>query len=532
MIAGVTREVDEFDRKIAALQAQVTAFETAIEHFWLEDHEDTREKFLEKVKALEILERSDWFQIRHYHEPPALIENVMSAVCMLMLESDTWKGAQNLLGSCQQNRDDGDTEAVWQEYDVKLKFMLKDFDVFLRAESDTLLTYVGHFLVDPRFKSDNYFLQSFGPAAVRLVDFIWATYAYVKKAKEIKKKYDSARKVKAAIGRFNQSKDVLLDRIDMYEGRASGLREKVRKSGRRKDRWQAKYDKLEELLMKCQEMVVQYTTDDEHEMDDYERMLAEEGEIKGVVDTVMELMKVEVEDENEDPDCDELGMREDGTTLHHMIDSAVRIGRERMFRVGEYKYAGGKLIVNRAVNVKEIQENLGQDMVEQLNFLLNEYPTVVKWKMLDGKVVTKEDLVDCLRCRWTRIDEKEALDAAERTWESVFPKSKHTAFMAIQSRTNFIMSDNAKAEAAIWMEKNREDVKLTEIWMANEFGEDYHEDTAKVALDMKGDKRVGVEIQSMADVWCRLNRGEEQRGPQERSDKALRIPLRLREASI
>ncbi|GMH76037.1 hypothetical protein TL16_g06949 [Triparma laevis f. inornata] len=506
VIAGINREADEFDGKIKALEAQLKSYDMAIETFWLEDHEDTREKFIDLGNNLLKLERSDWFQIRHYHEPPALIENVMSAVCMLMMESDTWKGAQALLGSSQQNRDDGDTEAVWLEYDVKLIFLLKNFDVFLRSEDESILTYVGHFLVDPRFKSDNYFLQSFGPAAVRLVEWIWGAYAYVKKAKQIKKKYDTSRHVKAAIGRFHNSKESLFERAERYEERASGLRERVQKASRRKDRWQAKYDKLEELLMKCQEMVVQYTSDDEHELDEYEKMLQEEGEVKGCVESVMELMIQELELENEDPDVEELGMREDGETLNIMIDKQVSIGREKMFRLGDYKYAGGKLVVTKPINILELQGKLGQDLVEQVNYMMNEYPKVVKWKMLDDTVITKEQLIDCIRCRWSIKDEKEAIDAAARTWETVFPKSKHTAFMAIQSRTNFVMSENAKAEAGIWMERNPEDVKLTEIWMSGEFQEDYHEDTARVALEMKDDKRVGMELQSMADVWCRMNR--------------------------
>jgi len=63
----------------------------------------------------------------------------MSAVCLLMLEDDNWKSAQQLLGSSQQNKDDGDQESIWQEYDVKMIHMLEKFDVFERAEEEGLL---------------------------------------------------------------------------------------------------------------------------------------------------------------------------------------------------------------------------------------------------------------------------------------------------------------------------------------------------------------------------------------------------------
>ena len=507
VIAGIEREVGEVERKIAALEAQETAFAAAIESFWLEDHEDTREIFVQKSKELEKLERSEWFQIRHYHEPPALIENVMVAVCMLMMEPDTWKGAQALLGSSQQNRDDGDTEAVWQEYEVKMLHMLKTFDVFKRASDPSLLAYVGHFLVDPRFKSDNYFLQSHGPAAVKLVEWIWSCYAYVKKSKEIMGKSDARLSVKAAIGRFKQGKEVLLEKAENYETRASGFRERVAKSGRRKDRWQAKYDKLEMLLMKCQEMVVQYTSDDERELDDYERMLAEEGEIKGVVETVVELLTEEVEAENENPDLEELGLEEDGRTLHSLIDKAVSSGRRKMFRLGDYKYSGGRLVVGeRPVDVRQIRGALVADVVEQVNFVLNEFPSTTRWTMLDGTVIKAGLIEDVIRNRWSKLDEKEAIDAAEKTWETIFPKNKHTAFQAVQARTNFIMAESAKQEARIWRERHREEVSWIENWMASEFAEDYHEETARVALEMREDKRVGVDKMAMADVWCRLNR--------------------------
>jgi len=509
VIAGVSREVDEIDRKIVALRAGEKALQMAIESFWLEDHEDTREKFQGKRKDLTTLERNDWFQIRHYHEPPALIENVMSAVCTILMEKDTWKGAQGVLGSSQQNKDDGDKEAVWQEYEVKILHLLEAFDVFARVDDPALLVYIGHFLVDPRFKSDNYFLQSYGPAAVKLVEWIWSAYAYIKKAKQIKKKSDEEKSLHAAIGRFQQQKDGLLEKIESYETRAKGLREKVSKSGRRKDRWQAKYDKLEALLMKCQEMVVQYTSDDEHELDDYEKMIEAEGEIKGTVETVVELMTQEVEGENDDPDIEELGMSEDGRTLDKMLNNVVRIGREKMFRLGDYKYTGGRLIVaegGNVIDVKETQEKLAQDVVEQLNFLLNEYPSTKQWTMPDGSRIKENVIEDVIRSRWSTKDHKDALDAADRKWDLEFSRTNNTAFMSVQARTNFIMSDNAKEEARIWRERHREEVDWIENWMAGEFEQDYHEDTAKVALDMKEDRKIGVDLMAMADVWCRRNR--------------------------
>ncbi len=502
VIAGVNRQIDDVRRKIDALKAQELVFETAIESFWLEDHEFTRDKFDTAVKNLEPLERNDWFQVRHYHEPPALIENVMSAVCMLMMEKDNWKGAQNLLGSSQQNRDDGDQESIWQEYDVKLKYMLKDFDVFARAEAPGLLSYVGHYLVDPRFKSDNYFLQSFGPAAVKLVEWIWATYAYVKKSREIKPKYEGLMAVKGSIGRFQQTIDTYNEKVDMYETRAKSLKAKVAKSGKRKDRWQYKYDKLEELLMNCQEMVTEYTSDDEHELDDYERMLLAEGEIKSTVETLMELMVQDLEDENEDPDPEEIGGKD---ALFKLIDDAVAIGRKRMFRLGDYKFVGGKLVAKeKPVDVWEIQERITGDVRDQINSVLNDYPDSAKWKMPDGSVVGIESIAKVIQHRWTAIDTQEALNSAESKWETIFPKN--AAYMAVQSRTNFIMSEDAKKEAEIWMERHKPEVQWTEEWISNNFEEENHEETARVALEMRVDKKMGVDMMCQADVWCRLNR--------------------------
>ena len=520
VIAGLTRQMNDIQRKISALDGQVLTLETAIESFWLEDHSLSREGFDQACNNLKPLERNEWFQIRHYHEPPGLIENVMSAVCMLMLEKDNWKGAQNVLGSSVQNKDDGDAEAVWQEYDVKMLFLLEKFDVFERTNAPGLMAYVGHYLVDPRFKADNYFLGSFGPAAVKLVEWIWATYAYIKKSKEIHPKYITLMQVNGAIKRFRAGMDQLQEKVDKYESRASALRERVRLTNRRKDRWQMKYDKLEELLMKCQEMVTEYTSDDERELDEYEQMLLADGEAKATCETVIELMLQDVEDENEDPDVDEAGGE---NALFRIIDDAVTIGRKRMFRLGSYKYSGGNLVCERGVNIVEIQEKITKEAMSQINFVLNEYPEVMTWTMPDGEKVRLDTIGDVIRNRWTQLDIDEALNKAVQMWDTKF--GKDASYYAVQSRTNPIMKENAKKEAEIWMSRHKEDVYLTETFMAQEFGEENHEETARVALDMKGDLKMGVEMMAASDVWCRMNRNlvleELDRQNKERAQKFL-----------
>jgi hypothetical protein len=518
VIAGLSRQIDGVQRKIDALAAQVLILETAVESFWLEDHSFSREGFEAACANLLPLERNEWFQIRHFHEPPALVENIMSAVCMMMLQTDNWKGAQNVLGSSQQNKDDGDAEAVWQEYDVKMLFLLKDFDVFLRTEAPGLLSYVGQYLVDPRFKSDNYFLQSYGKVAVLLVEWIWATYAYVKKSKDIFPKYQQLTMLNGAIKRFKSSQDHLQEKIDQYNVRAKGLRERVRTTARRKDRYQMKYDKLEELLMKCQEMVTTYTSDDERELDDYELMLQAEGETKSTCETIMELMIQDVEDENEDPDIDEVGGE---NALFRIIDEAVSIGRKRMFRLGSYKYSGGKLVCERGVDVVEIQNKITMEAMSQINFVLNDFPDRRVWTMPDGSKVSLDTIAMVIRNRWTQLDNDEALNKAEQIWETKF--GKDASYYAVQSRTNFIMAEHVKAEAAIWMSRHKEDVFLTESFMAKEFGEENHEDTARVALEMREDTKMGVELMAAADVWCRMNRqavlDEYAKQNKERADK-------------
>ena len=513
LIAKMMRKVDGIKRKIDALAAQEKTYEMAIESFWLEDTDNTRDNFLEACKNLEPLQRTDWFQLRHYHEPPLLIESVMSAVCLLMLEEDTWKSAQQLLGNSQQNRDDGDQESIWQEYDVKMLHLLENFDVFERTESDGLLSYVGTYLVDPRFKSDNYFLQSFGPAAIKLVEWIWKCYAYVKKAKEIKPKSDSLKALQSARGRFQNNHDLELEGLNKYENRVQPLRKKVSDSNRRKDRWQDKYDKMEQLLMECQNMIVEYTSEEEGEMDEIQKMLEAEGEIKSTTENIMELMICDIEEEDrmkEEAKKAQKGYVEEekpDLSLDNFISKAVNDGRKQMFRMGDYKFSGGELLVgDRPCDIAKIQRKQAENVREQINFVSNEFPDVREWRMLDGSIVTTKHLQNLIQMRWTKLDESEALDAAEKKWENVF--SKNTAYAAVQSRTNFIQTDAVKREAQIWMDRHREQVTWTENWIANNFLEENSDDTARIALEIKDDKRLGVDAMCAASVWCRLNREE------------------------
>lgn len=196
--AAVVRSIET---KLKNIEDNATRLALEIEQFYADDKDGRKQAFDAAVAKLSELSTTDWFEIRNYDEPPALVANLMQAVCVLMNAKESWASAVNLLCSSSQNMMNGDEQALAVTYDCKLVYLLNlGFDVYARVGASSTMTKLGMFVMDPRFESGNYFLNLYGPALGPLVDLVRAAYNYVLHAAHIKPTVETLRGVKATVG--------------------------------------------------------------------------------------------------------------------------------------------------------------------------------------------------------------------------------------------------------------------------------------------------------------------------------------------
>jgi len=234
-------------------KARMKMLEDEIEAFWINDKNSTRQKFKTKCENMKHLEKKEWFYIRRHRHPPEMLRTLMSGVCCIMMVEDSWKMARILLGSNTNNKDEDDEQSFWQQFDVKLLFMIQNFDVFRRADiGEELLSKISNRLADARMRGDQYSLQRFGIAAIHLVYFLQASILYIRKALEIKHKNDKKFKLGSSIIRNDALISKNNDKIQPSYDKESYLIEKSTLVEKKIVLLKERETYLEKLLKKCE----------------------------------------------------------------------------------------------------------------------------------------------------------------------------------------------------------------------------------------------------------------------------------------
>ncbi|CAM9758471.1 unnamed protein product, partial [Phaeothamnion confervicola] len=184
--------VGVLDAKLVRLRENAAALQAGVERAFAEDPGQAKARFAECIAWLKTVSLQEWYLLKNYREPPPVVARVCSAFCVLLTAPDTWRSAQNLLSTAQYNRDHGDPSAIAVDYNCKLIHLVeKEWDVYACSDGPQLMTQLGMFVSDPRFKSDNAFLKLYGDGLVPLVDFVRAGYNYVLVAATAKPMRDS-----------------------------------------------------------------------------------------------------------------------------------------------------------------------------------------------------------------------------------------------------------------------------------------------------------------------------------------------------
>lgn len=497
------RELEQCQMQLNSFLARQHDMEREIEMFWNNDKDGTRMDFHKAVKALQELDRNDFFPIRHFHEPPTMVEKVMRAANFLLLVPDDWKTAQMVLSSSDQNADMGDEDAMVHSYDIKLVYLVENFDVWKRTDQSVMLNNVSAILIDPRFKSDHHNIKSYGRALPVIVDWVIACYHYIKKSKDMKPKKNALDGISHLIKQCEAKVDAAKETVDTASGKLDGLRDTFTKLEEQKDRDSRKMEKLQALLTQCQNMISTYRDGDEEELDYYQSLeVAEDGSDKRSVEIVLEMLLTEVEQRNIDDD----DSWPDSIKITAELDRRVPEARTKMLETKPHHYSGGKILYDDGVlpDPMPLLDEIANAILLDVNDYLNEESATREWTTFNGVRVNDEFIHRILRKRWIDGEATACVEAACTNWAEVFPEN--TAYMAVQAASNWIMSEDAKAEAVIWSKNNKLEVAQAETMMAQMFEEMHKDDDiATAAMNAKDDQSAGVDNLAIAIAWCKVN---------------------------
>ena len=121
------------------------------------------------------------------------------------------------------------------------------------------------------------------------------------------------------------------------------------------------------------------------------------------------------------------------------------------------------------------------------------------WTMFDGLRVHGAFMERLLVHKWNECEHRAKEEAGCAKWAETFPEN--TAYNAVQARSNWMMTEDAKAEAALWEKHNRLEIVQAEHLMAQYFDDSNKDkDIAKVAMEARENKRRRREPSNRARV--------------------------------
>ena len=297
--------------------------------------------------------------------------------------------------------------------------------------------------------------------------------------------------------------DAAKETVDTASGKLDGLRDTFTKLEEQKDRDSRKMEKLQALLTQCQNMISTYRDGDEEELDYYQSLeVAEDGSDKRSVEIVLEMLLTEVEQRNIDDD----DSWPDSIKITAELDRRVPEARTKMLETKPHHYSGGKILYDDGVlpDPMPLLDEIANAILLDVNDYLNEESATREWTTFNGVRVNDEFIHRILRKRWIDGEATACVEAACTNWAEVFPEN--TAYMAVQAASNWIMSEDAKAEAVIWSKNNKLEVAQAETMMAQMFEEMHKDDDiATAAMNAKDDQSAGVDNLAIAIAWCKVN---------------------------
>ena len=184
-IIEVDKEASDLMRKYQYLMGKVDKAADRIEQFWQDDPTESRFKFMFACEQLNTVAMNEYFTFRNHRLPPPFTKKIMDSISILLGASKDWKQQQLIISNNVVNGREGDDMGLRYEFDCKLAFMMKTYNVYdytRISEGDKELDSI---LCDPRLRRDSYYVESTGPAGPVLVDWIKTNEAYLEKSRSV-----------------------------------------------------------------------------------------------------------------------------------------------------------------------------------------------------------------------------------------------------------------------------------------------------------------------------------------------------------
>ena len=105
----LSKEREEHYRLYSKLMTFVEREAQRIEQFWIDDKSNTRIKFRNVCKAMETIEKDDWFTFKNHRVPPTVTKKILDACSYLLGRNDSWQDEQHLVSDsvyCGRRGDD------------------------------------------------------------------------------------------------------------------------------------------------------------------------------------------------------------------------------------------------------------------------------------------------------------------------------------------------------------------------------------------------------------------------------------------
>ncbi|CAM9103228.1 unnamed protein product, partial [Choristocarpus tenellus] len=461
-------------RKLSLLEGNKEKLEAEVEQAYVDDRSQTRAAFLSAVKVLKGLSSTDWFILRNYNQPPPTLTTLMSAVCTLMMVKDNWKSARNLLATSVQNMQDGDEEALHCSYDCKLIYRLEnEFNPYSRCDAAELMLKLSMFVIDPHFKSDSFFLRTFGKAVGPLVDVVGSAYNYILKAAELKPRVLAvtglANNIKHTKNRIEQEREI----ETRFERATAEKISRANAARQDEDKTRVHLEKLEALLAEAKGLVSVYVPP-RGDPDTYEELENNLNRDRTEIEVVLELM------------FDQLSSNLINFHTEEYICSQIEEALASMIKRGEYNYVAGKAVCRDSMRVEEAKRDILKGCVYQINECLHKSPpSTCTWISLDGQQVVSAHINEVLDKEWDAYLSRNAHDVAVSNWELAFTGEGEAAYQALLSMTNDLVTGDRKAEATLWLDSNPDQAAEMRWMLSQQFADGWPEDTARRCLQAR-----------------------------------------------
>jgi hypothetical protein len=495
-----------------------------LEQFWVDDQYERREKFYQAVEAMKEVTRDQWFEFKNHRHPPVFVRKIMNCISYLLKQEINWKQQQGLVSDYIFNSHNGDEEALRYNYDCKLINMMKSYIVYNYAkpdaENDENLAKI---LADPRFRRDSYYVESLGPAAPYLIDFIKTNIIYMHAARELLPQKLATDARRTAAYRLRTLHNKLTEDQESTQSKLAIYKKNLKVMTDELERLQKEMDEAHTTLTfitdsyelgKKAAKDLDYYEQLEKKIEAEQTRFAVEASAERLLQGVLDKIAAEklhkklsdiskgirdVNDESEDeseflkPVIAEWIVEEISIQQNSLIEEGIGLG----YTIDPDEQ---EMTIEQ---VKHTIEGCVENLTLRLNEAMHEKLENVVWVMPKGHVITKKFLYVLCWQRWKKTANQIEIDKSNAAWLAVWQDDMTCSMMAIQAKVNWRMSALARTQGEIWTKEHPDLMKEAEKKMSDLYASGKSlGDVASYALKDSTDETGEVPFEQKAQALC------------------------------